>query len=215
MDMGNIFEDPRVTAACISAIIAGLGVLASLATSRRQLRLKEKEIDQKALQFEKDLTIKIEAEIEALRQAQMAEILKKRIETYPDLWRIVLRYHRHWRMQRKLFDAKWAQEFLDSINTFNESCGIFFSQDAYASFAQLRDLLVSIEYKFSRDELVPESDFSDLGNIIIGTNGRPGLGTYLKDDLGSYRNVALQKRSGELANQKMHADRWRGQWFSA
>jgi hypothetical protein len=182
--------DTAVSAALISGIIAVLGVIASIVTARWEISLRSKELDIKTKELESAAKA-IESEIESLRQTQFTEILRKRIETYPKLWALLLKYNRHWKMSKRPRDANWAKEQLSALNDINGEIGIFFSQDVYEKFAAYRNALVKIESSLSAGDRVPPEELDALEAMIVGKTGSPGLATSLKNDLGSYREIAI------------------------
>jgi len=216
--MIDLFQDPRIVAACISALIASIGVLVSFYTSKAQIKLKQQEITKNNALLEKELLFKsqgieneiakMENELESLRQSQISKILDKRIEAYPIVYKTLLKFHRHWLYERKPIDGNWSRNFLTELNKFNEDYGVFLSQPAYNCFAELRGLLIEIDFKLSRGKIASEHEMETLDNIILGKENSPGLGSFLKDDLGSYSVAAIQKRKNKTKdNQSMHLTR--------
>ena len=61
-----------------------------------------------------------------MTQTQFRDILKKRIEVYPKLWSISIRYETNWTIEDKPKDREWAQQYLEELSAFNVeggSCG--------------------------------------------------------------------------------------------
>jgi hypothetical protein len=178
--MLDIVKSPLVTGALVAAIVSILGVLVSLLSSRWQLRA--------ALQ-------KLDLDFESLRQSQLREILTKRMAAYPALWSIMLTYDLNWQIEGKELDKEWAREFLAKLNKCNADYGVFFSQPVYSKFFEFREAVIAIEGKLSKDEDVTQ-EIKALGRIAAGEGSSPGLGTLLKDDLGSYASTVFQLRRG-------------------
>jgi hypothetical protein len=139
-----------------------------------------------------------------LLQIQFKEIVQKRLEFYPKLWRILVYYETNWTIDGKPKTREWAQEYLDSINEFNLEGGIFFSQAVYEKFALLRHALSQIIEEVPPKGLVSSEDITLVRLIFYGDRAShmSGMSTYLKDDLGSYRVVVLQMRNEEITPRK-------------
>jgi hypothetical protein len=131
-------------------------------------------------------------------QTQFTEIIKKRVEIYPKLWRIHIHYETNWTLEGKLKTGEWAQEYVEALNEFNLEGGLYFSQDLYERFVELRRALYEARDKTLPGEVVPRSDTQKIREIVYGGKGRAGLSTHLKDDLGSYRFTFLQRRTSRL-----------------
>jgi len=69
-------DDPKVVAAVIAGLVAAGGVLASVLSSRCQLKLKAEELSL-ASEGHKHQLERLNQEIEALKKNQLTEILKK------------------------------------------------------------------------------------------------------------------------------------------
>ena len=181
MSLLELFSIPTV----ISSLIAIIGVYVSFRTAKSQIKLKSKSIENEVL--------KIETELESLKQSQISKILDKRIEVYPILYKTLLTFHRHWLYERKPINGVWSKNFINEINKFNEDHGVFLSQPAYNSFNELRGLLIEMDFKLSRGKIASEDEMGKLDDIILGKENYPGIGAFLKDDLGSYSIAAIQK----------------------
>ena len=164
--------DPTTLSALISLVIALLGVIVSVLTSRQQ----------------------VSSQIESLRQSQFTEILKKRIETYPKLWAIVLTHTSNWNIAGKPHDSEWVSGFLSAINECHAEIGVYFSQSVYKTFHELRTALVDLEQKLKPGEKATQQEVNEISAIFSGRNHSPGLATHLKNDLGSYGYAAIQER---------------------
>ena len=175
--------DPLVLSAIIAGTVSLCGAVLTLMAARGQANIKAKEIEYVAKRMAADL--------EALRQAHLHEITKRRIEAYPYLWKLLVTYNFNWKVVGRLRNAEWAREHLQALNQVNSDIGLFFSQRVYEQFNRYRARLIQIERDFSEGRHVTESDFDALEEIVTGKNGQPGLASYLKDDLGSYRDALL------------------------
>ena len=159
-------------AAAIAAIVSGFGYYFARRTAREQIA--------QGLSG-------IRVSLETARQEQLTEVLKKRAETYPHLYAVISDYGRSWTLRGKQRDRNWAEEFLEALLTINARYGVFFSSDVYAAYGSLRDCLVFIIRNFEANTpLKPQEMEEQIYNVIRGENGRPGLGSWLKDDLASY-----------------------------
>jgi hypothetical protein len=175
--------DPLVLSALIAGTVSFCGAVLTLIAARGEANIKSKEIEYVAKRMAADL--------EALRQSHLHEITKRRIDAYPHLWKVLLTYNFNWKVVGRLRNAEWAQEHLQALNQVNADIGLFFSQRVYEQFNLYRARLIQIDRDFSEGRHVNESAFDALEEIITGRNGQPGLASYLKDDLGSYRDALL------------------------
>ena len=165
---------PQLITALIAGGISLVGVFASLMSNRWQLKRK------------------LELDFEAIRQTQLKDVLAKRMEAYPKLWSVMLKFDLNWQLEGKPLNHEWAREFLVSLNECNAEYGVFFSQPVYSEFHKFREAVSAIDQKTSRGESVSEDDLKLLETIAIGENSEPGLGTLLKADLGSYASTVFQ-----------------------
>ncbi len=129
-----------------------------------------------------------------LQQAQLSKILERRIEAYPKLWAIHIRYETNWTMENKPKDLEWAENYLSELNEFNVENGLFFSQALYEKFFELRQYLLTAQTQTAKGKPVDPSLTQKIRDVVYGEDGQAGLATILKDDLGSYRGAALQQR---------------------
>jgi hypothetical protein len=165
--------DPAVIAASVAAVAALAGVpLAGIYSHRSAMATVRREV----------------------QQTQFAEILKKRIEVYPQLWRVHIHYETNWTLAQKPKTGAWAEEYRDALNDLNLNIGVFFSQALYEKFHDLRQELDSAARSTSSDAVVSDERLKRIRSIVYGTDGQPGLSTIEKDDLGSYRSIELQRR---------------------
>lgn len=135
---------------------------------------------------------RLRSEQEGARQLQLAEVLKKRIETYPALYEVLMVYGRNWELEGKPRDHAWADAFLRALLDVNAKTGAFFSVRVYHWFVELRALLEELRQKLAGGGVTSEADVNRLYEVIRGPmkpsgDARdPGLGSYIKDELGSY-----------------------------
>jgi hypothetical protein len=128
-------------------------------------------------------------------QAQFAEIVKRRAEAYPDLWQIHIKYETHWTDEGLPKTREWASGYLKELNEFNLKGGIFFSEALYNKFKDLHDKLQHVVNDTQVGELVDAESTSQIRLVVYGSDEfGPGLSTFEKDDLGSYRAASLQRR---------------------
>lgn len=169
--------NPAVTAAIVASLVSLLGAAlayrASTAAARHQ----------------------VESARQQLEQSQLREVILKRIEIYPKLWRIPIHYETNWSIEGKPKNREWAAAFLSELNEFNLDGGLFFSQALYEKFAELRWALAEAVRVTAAGAQVAPDRVATIKAIIYGKDG-PGLSTYIKDDLGSYRAAVLQSRTG-------------------
>ncbi len=191
--------EPIILSAIISGIFATVGALVSFIISKQEINIKLKDIELKNQEIElktkelNALTQKLKMEFEALKQGQFIEILKKRLESYPKLWDILVRYNAE-NMVGENRDEKWSSQFLRELDKCNAEIGVFFSQDVYIRFREYEGLLKIINHRLVDGNPVNKDDFDRLDKIYYGNLGAPGLATFIKDDLGSYSNVIIQAR---------------------
>lgn len=53
------------------------------------------------------------------RQDQLIEILKRRLDCYPLLWRVIVEHTVNWPYQGKRRDVYWANNFLQALDEWN------------------------------------------------------------------------------------------------
>lgn len=133
-----------------------------------------------------------------LLQTQFKEVIAKRLEVYPALWRVLIHYESNWDHDGKPKTREWAEEYVARLNEVNLDAGLFFSQDLYLKFVQLRRALyAAIEVTEPGEHVL---DASAIRFAVYGRGGEPGLSTHLKDDLGSYRSGLLELRARPWAS---------------
>ncbi|RVU35993.1 hypothetical protein EOI86_12145 [Hwanghaeella grinnelliae] len=96
-------------------------------------------------------------------------------------------------------DRDWALAFLAELNAFNIDGGLFFTEELYNSFGEVRAGLLRAVDETGPGAVVAPALTDKIRKAIYGwkdEKGRtvPGLSTHLKDDLGSYRATTLQRR---------------------
>ena len=185
--------DSIFIASIISSAIAFVGVLVSLIVARWQLGLQKKELVLKTDELE-TATKKLLSELESIKQNQFTEILKKRLDVYPKVWGTVIVYTSQWKNEGKPRNHEWAKSFLDDVTHCNMDAGVFFSQEVYVRFHELVTALTSLEKRLATNINVSEQDLYLPDRIFTGRNNSGGLATFLKDDLGSYGDSAIQVR---------------------
>ena len=184
-------------ASIISALIAGVvslvGVRVALYSSKHQLQTRLSELELKREELE-NVSRKLAAEADALRQNLLRDILAKRMLAYAELWKVFITYERNWLLEQKDFDLKWANSFLRELNECNAEHGVFFSERVYVPFFEYRRRLLNLVARLQGGSSVGPTEIDSL--IEISSRGLPGemaaLGTALKDDLGSYMKIAIQ-----------------------
>ena len=93
---------------------------------------------------------KIDVDILSLKQAQLKDIMTKRLDAYSRLWLIVQSRTSDWRIERKAVDEKWASEFLLALNACHADYGVFFSETVYRSYFDFREKLIIVVAKGAR-----------------------------------------------------------------
>ena len=162
-------DDPTITAALVAGLVSLIGGLISWFSSRSIARHE-------------------------VRQAQFKDILARRIELYPKLWRIHIHYETNWALEGRVKTREWARQYVDALNEFNLEGGLFFSESLYGKFFELRAKLYEAIATTKPRRTVNEKLALEIRSIVYG-NGGPGLSTFLKDDLGSYQLASLQART--------------------
>jgi hypothetical protein len=177
-------------------------------------QLKALELKQKAQELEKQLELRVQelqfttihlrdelqAREAAVRQEQLTEILKKRIETYPALYEIISIYGRNWQIEGKPYNQAWVDEFLKALIYNNAKNGAFFSDQIYEWYGNLRNLLETWTKTFSDGHNGTSEELEQLWAVIrgpmksSGEERHPGLGSFIKDELGSYITAIVSAR---------------------
>ncbi|MFD8739861.1 hypothetical protein ACFV06_33805 [Streptomyces sp. NPDC059618] len=129
-------------------------------------------------------------------QTQFQEIIKKRIECYPGLWKIHIRYETNWTLSGQPKTREWAEQYAQELMNFNLDGGVFFSQPVYIKFHELRSHLQhAVESTQPGAEVSPELTHKIRQSVYGGPGYGPGISTHLKDDLGSYQSASLARAS--------------------
>jgi len=173
-----------------------------------QAKVKKDELEAQAKVKKDELeaaAARLRVEQEAMRQTQLTEIVKKRIETYPALYEIISVYGRNWEIEGKARDHAWVSSFLMALIENNAKQGAFFSQRVYDWNGKLRAFLEDFRMELAPGITAPHGEIQKLYDIIEGPrlpsgyDRGHGLGTYIKDELGSYitPTVSTMHRSSE------------------
>jgi hypothetical protein len=180
-------------AASMALVIALVGVVANFLVTRLQVRSKVNE----------------------LTQTQFKDILAKRIEVYPELWRIAQTELSDLEREEKLvnpgwvqgegwakdanweLDAKWAENLLMKLMNWHQDYGVFLSQSSYDAFDGLRAQTMDLAIKCNRQKRRPTiAEFQRLDEAYYkGSDGKLPLSTHLKNDLGSYRSPFISQEA--------------------
>ncbi|MEV7077665.1 hypothetical protein AB0N88_03770 [Streptomyces sp. NPDC093516] len=129
-------------------------------------------------------------------QTQFQEIIKKRIEHYPRLWKIHIHYETNWTLSNQPKTREWAERYAQELNESNLDGGVFFSQPVYAKFFELRSYLCqAIEGTQPGAEVSDELTHKIRLSVYGGPGYGPGMSTHVKDDLGSYQSASLARVS--------------------
>ncbi|CAB1084386.1 hypothetical protein D1AOALGA4SA_11911 [Olavius algarvensis Delta 1 endosymbiont] len=183
---------PQVLTAIIAGVVSAIGAVLALLGARWQLRGKMLELDLKKAELEKT-GARLEAEAEALRQTIMRDVLVERMAAYAALWQVFITYERNWLYEHKIFDEKWASDFLHAVNSCNADHGVFFSQAVYRPFFEYRRRLLELVAKVKDGNPISNADINNLMEIsTIGTTELKSMAGAMKDELGSYMRVAIQ-----------------------
>src|SRR5689334_20015598 len=147
--------DPGVTSAIVAGIVSIIGGIIAYRSSRAVV-------------------------LHEIQQAQVKDILAKRIELYPKLWHIHIHFETNWSLEGKPKTREWAEGYVSALNEFNLEGGLFFSEALYGKFFELRAKLYEAVQNTRPGDLVDEALTSEIRHIVYG-NGGPGMSTYLKD----------------------------------
>lgn len=224
--MAELLAPPEVVAALIAGVVATIGVIVSIYIARHQVdvqvRLKTQELEAQAQLKSQELEAQgnlkarelqvlasqLRAEQESVRQEQLTEILRKRIETYPVLYEIITVYGRNWEIEGKSFDHRWARSFLKALIDNNAKNGAFFSKRVYEWYGLLRTSLEDLSGRLAAGGVATREDIERLYDIIrgpilpSGDERDPGLGSYIKDELGSYVTLIVSATHGTMDTSK-------------
>ncbi|MCI3243150.1 hypothetical protein [Streptomyces spinosisporus] len=127
-------------------------------------------------------------------QTQFQEIIKRRIEYYPKLWKIHIRYETNWTLSGQPKTREWAEQYAQELMDFNLEGGVFFSQPVYAKFYELRsDLYQAMEITQPGAEVPRDLTHKIRQSVYGGPGYGPGMSTHIKNDLGSYQSASLAR----------------------
>ncbi len=181
----------------VSAIISYLVAVRRIKIEKTKIYIEEQknikmlEIEQKKLS---KISNDIHKEMQILKQQQLGEILKKRIEVYPILWEIVSVHWQYTDNNKK--NLSWCKKFKIELQRFNEKYGVFLSQPVYEKIHDLRTQLELICITFSNDDslIIDNLQIEIINSIWFGSKDYGhGLATHLKNDLGSYSQTAIRE----------------------
>jgi hypothetical protein len=172
-----------VTAALVSGVVAAfVSLIGAVITARVSFLVAKKTVTGQA---------------EAMRQAQLTEIVRKRIETYPAFYEIIAKYGRNWEINGESHNQEWAEKFLKELIDNNAKNGVFFSERVYRWYGALRNELQKLMKDLGNGREATEDEMQRIYDIIRGPempgDQWPGLGTFLKNELGSYISAAISR----------------------
>lgn len=199
----------EVTAAVIGGL-AGLltALFAALLTYRQQssrLSHESREAEKRLKAEESRATNAIDAQLrtaraeistrfEELRQSQISELIRIRLKVYPQLYAVISDFGRSWTLRGKPYDKEWAASFLEKLLQCNAAIGVYFSDDVYVSYGELRDAVLRARDTTADGDEVNGQYVNDVLAIIRNRYWGRGLGTYLKDDCGTFQFGSLVAR---------------------
>jgi hypothetical protein len=163
--------DANLAAVLIAAAVSVVGSVLTLLSARWQVKSKLSE----------------------LQQAQLRDVLQARLKAYPELWRILRERVSNWHYEGKRADGDWARKLYEDLNSCHAMYGVLFSQPVYDSFCEVREEASALAKRYGPRQEVPANALEKLDAIWSG-QGKPGLATQLKDDLGSYRATLVSAR---------------------
>jgi hypothetical protein len=143
-------------------------------------------------------TSTVKTKLDELRQTQITDIIRQRIERYPSLWSfcqesITLPIISHTEVK-----DGWASTLSKELETWHTKNGIFLSQSSYLALYYLRKK--AREFAKTADSGThAEGSLQELAKIwsesFTDEDNRPhiNLSASMKNDLGSYAQVALSQ----------------------
>lgn len=193
---------PAIISGAVAFAVAILGIIGTALGQRAQfkndLRRQEKEFRE---------------ELDKLKQAQISDIIRRRIEVYPSLWELCQesitrpRFSEH----RVQVSDGWASTLSDNLEAWHSENGVFLSESSYVALHRLRKrarvFAEESNTAAAANSLLGEQQNSPLGELeVIWTSGfddndehHDGLATSLKNDLGSYMQPVISRaRSNEM-----------------
>jgi hypothetical protein len=140
--------------------------------------------------------LQVRSKIDELTQAQLREVITKRIEVYPQLWFIAQTWLSDWEREGKPIDSAWATELQAGLMCWHAQNGVFLSQASYESFGALRSTVLDLVKRCKDGGTLTLEDLRTMDRIYsLGystKNGwHDGLATCMKNDLGSYKSLLL------------------------
>jgi hypothetical protein len=170
--------DATVLAAVIAATAAILSIVASLFVARASA------------------TSTVKAKLDELRQAQITDIIRQRIERYPSLWSLCQESITLPMVSQTQVPDGWALTLSNALETWHTENGIFLSQDSYLALYYLREKARSVarESNSSADAAGPLGELGEIWSRGFTDNENKlhvNLSASLKNDLGSYAQAAL------------------------
>jgi hypothetical protein len=208
-------------AAVLAALLTFVGVVMNYKAKMHELDItvdnKKKELDITVDNKKKELDIMVDNKKKELVQNQLDELIKKRIEVYPQLWCIVQTMLSDWEREDKQIDVQWARDLFTSLIKWHKENGVFISQPVYEKFAALRLEAYTVVRRCNAGQPPTLPDLQVMDRIYTGgdsfmNNVRDedhpglvawrktsknldeqilGLASVLKDDLGSYQRAAI------------------------
>src|SRR5262245_17044469 len=138
----------------------------------------------------------VRSKLSELEQAQLKDVLAKRMEAYPRLWHVLQARVSNWRYAGKPVTGTWARELFDRLNACHAKYGVFFSEPVYRAFFDVRRAVGDLVEQYGPKDVVPAAEVAELDALWSG-KGQPGLAGLLKDDLGSYRQILLRHQGAD------------------
>jgi hypothetical protein len=109
----------------------------------------------------------LRVKVDELLQSQFRDIIAKRIEAYPKLWRIPQERLSDWERLQKPITDEWARALLDSLIEWHVEYGVFLSQDAYEAFSALRQEAVALVRRCDQGESPELEDLQKDGSYLL------------------------------------------------
>ncbi|MCF8337922.1 MAG: hypothetical protein K9I74_08060 [Bacteroidales bacterium] len=164
-------ESPEIIAALIAGFVSILVSILTFLLSKRHFKLK------------------LQSEIDSVKQQQYLPVLTERLKSYPLLWNILIANGFNKIIKEEQLDKQWLNTFWNELLKCNEQIGYLFSQPLYERFHAFMNVLVDFINEDTIDQARIEMVITDF---ITGKDGFPGLASLIKDDFGSYERLAIQ-----------------------
>jgi hypothetical protein len=173
--------DATVSAAVIGAGAVIISIVASLFIARASA------------------TATVKTKLDELRQTQIADIIRQRIERYPPLWSLCQESITLSIISLPHTQVKdgWASTLSKELETWHTEHGIFLSQSSYLAlwhlrkkareFAKTADSGADAADPLRELEKIWQENFTEDERLYIG------LSASMKNDLGSYAPAALSQ----------------------